>query len=127
VLSAVDRPSGNPPPSAAPANRMDVAMSRPTFEQFQAHLRMLLRDQPRGTGADLTDFLVAYWTGREVAYVFLREDDPSLLDEGLDLTANEWEQWQDELLGWYSAPRFSPRAELELWLRDSPPREGGPI
>ncbi|MBK5066321.1 hypothetical protein [Paraburkholderia domus] len=51
-----------------------------TLEQFQVHLRLLLSDQRRGTGADLTGFIVAYWTGRELASVFLHEDDPSLLD-----------------------------------------------
>lgn len=55
-------------------------MRQLTLEQFQVHLRVFLRDQPRGAGAYLTDFIVAYWTGRELASVFLHEDDPSLLD-----------------------------------------------
>jgi hypothetical protein len=37
-----------------------------THEEIEANFAMLLRDQPRGTTADLIDFAVAYWDGERV-------------------------------------------------------------
>lgn len=41
-------------------------MNAVSLESFQSHLAMLLRDQPRGMTADLSDFAVAFWNGRQV-------------------------------------------------------------
>ena len=55
-----------------------------THEEFGAHVAMLLRDQPRGTTADLTDFAAAYWDGERVRYAFLHGDGQDALDEEFD-------------------------------------------
>jgi hypothetical protein len=44
--------------------------------------------------AELTDFAVAYWSGREVVYAFLRDDDNAKIEEEFDLTAYAWDEWR---------------------------------
>jgi hypothetical protein len=96
-----------------------------TFEDFTSQLAMLLRDAPRCTSADITDFAVAYWDGRQVVGIFLRDDGSGRLDEEFDLTEHEFEQWKEEIEAWIKAPKFSVRPELAEWLGDSPPYEAG--
>lgn len=98
-------------------------MAQATYQTFVAQLGMLLRHLPTGTTAELTDFAVAYWDGRHVVGVYLREDGCDLLDEDFELDENAWENWSDELTAWLSAPRFSERAELKEWLKEAPPFE----
>jgi hypothetical protein len=81
-----------------------------TFTVFRAQLNMLLRDQPRGVTADLTDFAVAYWNGRQVVGAYLR--DAGLVDEVFDLDENAFEQWRDEFVAWLDEPRFTRRPDL---------------
>jgi len=52
----------------------------------------LLRDQPRGTAADLIDFAVAYWNGRQVVYCFLRDDDSGHVEKEFDMAEYVWEE-----------------------------------
>jgi hypothetical protein len=47
-------------------------------KDFAQHVSMLLRDLPIGTTADLSDFAVAWWNGRDVTYAFLRDDESGL-------------------------------------------------
>ena len=94
-----------------------------TLTEFKSKLEAILRDAPPRTTADITDFAVAFWNGCHVIYAFLREDNSGLLDEEFDLTDNEWEQWHEDLTACMSAPRFSVRADVERWLRESPPCE----
>ncbi|MFM0616207.1 hypothetical protein PQR37_19265 [Paraburkholderia nemoris] len=98
-------------------------MAQATYQTFVTQLGMLLRDLPTGTTAELTDFAVAYWDGRHVVGVYLREDGGDLLDEDFELDENAWANWSDELTAWLSAPRFSERAELKEWLKEAPPFE----
>jgi hypothetical protein len=95
-------------------------------DQFESHLAMLLRDQPRGTTADLTDFAVAYWDGVRVRYVFLHEDGDGSLDEEFEFSDYLLVQWETDLQEWLDAPRFTVgRPELLQWLKESPPNEAG--
>lgn len=96
-----------------------------TFTDFRDQLSMLLRDLPRGTAADITDFAVAYWDGRQVVYAFLRDEGCGRIEEEFDLTEYEFEQWKDELEEWAKAPSFSVRPEILEWIKDSPPNEAG--
>lgn len=95
-----------------------------TEADFVANLSMLLRDQPRLTTADLTDWAVAYWDGEEVQFVFLN-DETGTLDEGFELDHYVWAEWEEEFSFWLRSPRFSQRAELRNWLADSPPLDAG--
>ena len=88
-----------------------------THEEFEAHVAMLLRDQPRGTTADLTDFAVAYWDGERVRYVFLHEDGQGALDEEFDLTDYLLDQWEEDFAAWFAEPHYSVRPELLKWLK----------
>ena len=81
-----------------------------TYTVFKAQLKMLLSDQPRGVTADLTDFAVAYWDGRQVVGAYLR--DAGHVDEVFDLDENAFEQWRDEFLAWLAEPRFTARPDL---------------
>ncbi|WP_031364587.1 hypothetical protein [Caballeronia sordidicola] len=88
-----------------------------THEEFGAHVAMLLRDQPRGTTADLTDFAVAYWDDKRVRYVFLHEDGQDALDEELDLPDYLLDQWEVDFAVWSSEPHYSLRPQLLRWLK----------
>lgn len=68
-------------------------MNAPTYPHFMSQLRMFLRDQPKRTTAELTDFAVAYWNGHQVGGLYLREDDPDSLDKDFELDGNAWENW----------------------------------
>jgi hypothetical protein len=98
-------------------------MNALSLESFQSHLAMLLRDQPRGMTANLSDFAVAYWNGHQVVYGFLRDDSSGRLEEEFDLADYVWEEWAVTLTAWCSMPTFTARAEVLHWLKDAPPRD----
>jgi len=98
-------------------------MSETTFEAFEAHLAMLLRDLPPGTTADLSDLLLAYWDGHGVVGLYLRDDGSGRLDEEYDLDEALWCQWHADFVDWLRNPRFTQRPELQEWLKDAPPRD----
>ncbi|WP_175946672.1 hypothetical protein [Caballeronia sp. BCC1704] len=100
-------------------------MSQPSFESFMQHLGMLLRDQPKGTTADLLDQVCAYWTGWAIQGIYLREDGSGRLDDDFELDEGAWREWQADLLAWQAHPRFTYREELCEWLKELPPRESG--
>jgi hypothetical protein len=86
---------------------------------------MLLRDLPIGTTADLSDFAVAWWNGRDVTYAFLRDDESGLIGEEFDLDDYQWGEWRETFSKWADSPKFSQRAEVKGWLMDAPPFEAG--
>ncbi|CAH2771962.1 MAG: hypothetical protein CBARDCOR_2101 [uncultured Caballeronia sp.] len=63
-------------------------------EAFDNQIGMFLRDLPRGTVAELTDFAVAYWDGRQVVYAYLRDDRPEQIEEEFDLSDCVWIELQ---------------------------------
>ncbi|MFM0047341.1 hypothetical protein [Paraburkholderia sediminicola] len=75
-------------------------MTEVTCDTFLTQLRMFLRDLPKGTTAELTEFAVAYWDGHRVVGLYLREDGSNRLDEDFELDESAWENWRDELTGW---------------------------
>lgn len=95
-----------------------------TQDDFVRHVSMLLRDVPRGTTADLTDCMVAYWNGYAVVFAFLCERGSGAIDEEFDLDDYEWQEWQSDFERWIESPVFSARPEVLQWLKDEPPREG---
>jgi hypothetical protein len=86
-------------------------------DAVDAQLAALLRDQPRGTTANLTDFAVAYWNGHRVVYVFLDENSYAALDEEFNLTDYLLAQWEADFATWFAAPHYSVRPELLKWLK----------
>ncbi len=86
-------------------------------DAIDAQLASLLRDQPPGTTANLTNFAVAYWDGQRVVYVFLDEHDDAELDEEFDLTDYLLEQWEADFAAWFAEPQYSVRPELLKWLK----------
>jgi hypothetical protein len=86
-------------------------------DAIDAQLASLLRDQPPGTTANLTNFAVAYWDGQRVVYVFLDEHDDAELDEEFDLTDYLLEQWEADFAAWFAEPHYSVRPELLRWLK----------
>lgn len=94
-----------------------------TFAQTIADLRMLLRDEPACTTADVTDSAVIYLDGDELKGVFLSADDPSGLDE--PFRVDEWfvGQVDENLKDWFAKPKFSYRPQLTAWALDAPPVE----
>jgi len=95
------------------------------IEDFKSQLSILLRDVPRGTTADLSDFAVAWWSGHDVTYAFLQINETGLIEEEFELKDYGWEQWGPEFAAWVEAPKFSARNEVLEWLKDAPPYEAG--
>jgi hypothetical protein len=94
-----------------------------TIEQFKTQLAMFLRDMPKGTTADLTEFAVAYWDGQQVVYAFLSPDRAGEIEEEFDLDDYVWAEWHDQFAAWVAEPVMSVRPEVERWLKDAPPHE----
>ncbi|MFP3556805.1 hypothetical protein [Paraburkholderia hospita] len=80
-----------------------------TRESFEQELITLLRDQPLGTTADLSDFMVAYWSGTSLIYAYLGA---GTVEEELEVDDNVWEEWRPNLEEWHASPVFSVRSEL---------------
>jgi hypothetical protein len=98
-------------------------MTAMTLRDFESDLGMLLRDESRGTTADLTDLVVAYWGGNAVVYAYLRDDEGGLIEEEFDPEDLPWNEWQTPFSAWLASPRFSHREEVARWLADAPPCE----
>lgn len=96
-----------------------------TFEEFAAQLKMMLKDQPRGTAADLTDWAAAYWDGCQIVGIWRRADGSEKLDEEFELNEHWYGQHETELAHWLAHPNYSAPPELLEWLDDSPPCEAG--
>jgi hypothetical protein len=92
------------------------------IEDFKSHLSMLLRDQPIGTTADLSDFSVAWWNGHNVTYAFLRDDSVRIVVV-FDLDDYGWKRWEPDFAAWVEAPKFSARDEVLRRQKDAPPNE----
>lgn len=84
-------------------------------DEYWADVLELLLDKPIGTTADLTEFAVAFWNGKRLVGVYLRDDDPTTLDEDFELEFG-WDNWKSELLEWMRAPRFSDHLEVAEWV-----------
>lgn len=92
-----------------------------TFEHTASDLRMLLRDQPPSTTADVTDGAVVYLDGNGLRGVFLSADEPDGLDQPFEV--DEWfaGQVEENLAEWFRQPRFTYRPSLRAWALDAPP------
>ncbi|MFL9913261.1 hypothetical protein [Paraburkholderia sp. RL17-337-BIB-A] len=91
------------------------------IENFKSHLSMLLRDQPIGTTADLSDFAIAWWNGHSVTYAFLLDAESGRIEEEFDLDDYGWKHWEPDFAAWVEAPKFSARDEVLRWRKDAPP------
>jgi hypothetical protein len=98
------------------------AMER-SLEQTVADLRMLLRDQPPCTTADVTDSAVVYLTGNALRGAFLSADEPDGLDAPFAVDAWFVGQVDENLKDWFERPRFTHRPALRAWALDAPPAE----
>jgi hypothetical protein len=94
-----------------------------TFEQTVSDLRMLLRDQPPSTTADVTDGAVVYLAGGEVRGAFLCADEPDELDQPFNVDPWFVGQVADNLADWFLFPRYTHRPSLSAWELDAPPAE----
>jgi len=94
-----------------------------TYEQTVADLRMMLRDEPADTTADITDAAVVYLVGNELRGAFLTADEPDGLDEPFAVDAWFVGQVDENLKDWFAHPRVSRRPALSAWLLDAPPAE----
>jgi len=95
-------------------------MAAMSLKNFDTNLGMILRDKSRGITADLTDLVVAYWTGKTVVYAYLRDDEAGPIEEEFDPEDLLWEEWRDGFSAWLATPRFSYRQEVAGWLMDAP-------
>lgn len=96
-----------------------------TYEQTVHDLRMMLRDEPPNTTADITDAAVVYLLGNELKGILLSADEPDGLDEPFAVDAWFVGQVDENLKDWFAAPRFSRRPALSVWLLDASPIESG--
>lgn len=74
----------------------------------------MLEAAPLGMTAELTDCIVAYWNGSDVAYAFLCENGTDRVDEEFDLDY-PWQEWAPEFSAWLNKPRFGSRPEVPHW------------
>ena len=81
------------------------------FETFSCRLVALLRAQPVGTTADLTDAAVAFWDGGQLVCALRPEEELGTFDDVFELKLG-WYNWKATLLAWLSAPTFTKRAVL---------------
>ena len=89
-------------------------------DEVRGHIRMLLRDHPAGTTADLLDYTVAYFNGHEVMGLHLGADKPGQIDEDFKLTNEFLDQIPEAVEGWLSHPTYTLRPELLKRLKDMP-------
>lgn len=94
-----------------------------TFEQTVSDLRMLLRDEPHSTTADVADGAVVFLAGDELRGVFLSADEPDGLDQPFNVDAWFVGQIEENLEEWFRQPRFTHRPSLSAWAFDAPPAE----
>ncbi|MGF6782331.1 hypothetical protein [Paraburkholderia sp. GAS334] len=94
-----------------------------TVAQTLSDLRMLLRDQPPCTTADVTDGAVVYLDQGSLRGVFLSADEPDGLDTPFAVDAWFVGQVQANVDDWFRAPRFTHRPALAHWVLDAPPLE----
>jgi hypothetical protein len=99
-----------------------MAMKR---EGFEERVGAVLRDHGIGTTADLTDELVAYWTGRSIAYVLVNESPSGSGYEEFVTDDTHWKIWRSRLEAWLDSPTFSIRPEVHDWLAEEPPADAG--
>jgi hypothetical protein len=95
-----------------------------SFEQAVADLRMLLRDRPPCTTADVTDGAVVYLAGNALRGAFLNADEPDELDAPFAVDAWFVGQVEENLKDWFAQPRFTHRPGLRAWAFDAPPVRG---
>jgi hypothetical protein len=87
----------------------------PSAAFFLARLKFLLREEPSGTTAELTDVAVAYLDVDGLVGIFLAQDGSGDLDEEFALDENAWLNWSPELDAWLDSPVFRVRAGLAQW------------
>jgi hypothetical protein len=102
--------------------KTNMAMTR---EEFEAKLGVVLRDHGIGTTADLTDELVAYWTGQRVGYVLINESPSGSSYEEFVMDDVQWNIWRSWLEAWIDSSMFSVRPEVRDWLAEGPPTDAG--
>jgi hypothetical protein len=95
----------------------------PSFEQTVADMRMLLRDEPSCTTADVTDGTALYLSGNELRGVFLNPDEPDGLDVPFHVDAWFVGQIEENLKDWFERPRLTHRPLLQEWSLDAPPMD----
>lgn len=96
-----------------------------TFARFEEQLGVMLKEQPQGTAADLTEWAAAYWDGCQVVGIARRHDGSKRLDEEFDLNEHWYLEHEGEALQWLVDPIYTRPPELIEWLGDSPPCESG--
>jgi hypothetical protein len=93
-----------------------------TRESFEQELSTLLRQQPRGTTAELSDCMVAYWSGTSLVYGYLGA---GMIEEEPEVDDSVWTEWRPELERWHASPTFSVRTELHR-LQGAEPQPAWP-
>lgn len=69
--------------------------------------------QPLGTAARLTRYVIAWWSGRDIVFAYLRQDNETLIDEEFDPGDLQWDEWVAVFEGWCSKPVFEQFDEIE--------------
>jgi hypothetical protein len=81
------------------------------YDEFDARLSRMMQAMPADTIAELTDGMIAWWSGARIVYAWIgdaHEAQPSRDVRELDL-ADDWGQFHDWLAAWIDEPRFSTR------------------
>ncbi|WP_144106627.1 hypothetical protein [Paraburkholderia sp. BCC1886] len=98
-------------------------MPRTDKDNYQ-NIAMMLRDLPLGYTADVSDYIVFYWDGSELAGAHLSPDNPGVVDE--TFAVEEVLCLVPEVVeDWLKAPTFTFRQSVVAWLSDAPPIDAG--
>jgi hypothetical protein len=94
------------------------------YASVQVELATLLRSRPLGTTADINNYTVAYWGGREVRGFRIGRDDKRI-EEEFDFDERTCNALHADLVAWMAAPRYTVRPELAQRLKGAPWSNGG--
>jgi hypothetical protein len=94
-----------------------------TPDAINEQFGMLLRDQPPGTTADITDYYVAFWDGQAVVGVILLADEYELFGDEFYFDDYFCQYHGAEISAWFAQPRYTRRAEVLDWITDAPPHD----
>lgn len=86
-----------------------------TLSDVKDQLASMLRDQPRGTTANVTEHTVIYWDGNTAVGVHLVADHPGF-NGRFELDDHFLGDAHEHLTDWFEDPKFSPRPDLVAWL-----------
>ncbi|MFP3558906.1 hypothetical protein SB861_50930 [Paraburkholderia sp. SIMBA_049] len=84
---------------------------------FTLRLGMLLRNMPPGTAADIGDGCIAWRSGEQVAFAWLRDNDRGNIDCEFQLDEQIWRDHGETFSSWIRNPQYCEEEAVRQWIR----------